>query len=408
MTEKRKISVRKVLQFMVTIIVVAGCAVAVTSASRRQEDKKVKGVNIRVTNEKSCHFLDKEEVTKMLLTRRNVDITSLPLSKVDVHQMERIAQSNPWVDAAEVFVDNAAVLHINISQRVPVLRIFESDGSSYYLDTALKTLPLSLHYTEYVPVVTGVPPLKEDSAGKVLKGQILALSSFIAKDTFWNAQIAEISLNADRQFELVPVLGKHRILIGDTSRLANKFSNLFAFYKKVLNRIGWDKYEVLDLRFNSQVVAAPALAWKAPVDRALSNMNWVKSIVGEDDGKDDAPPAAVTTIPRTPATVTPAAVVPAPVKAAAPVPKPVTVVKNNNVPTAKPVQKSPVVKKPVPQAKPVPKKDAAKPTAKKPTGPTAAKPAAGTAKPTGQATKAKEQQKKEEPRKPKYIYQDNH
>jgi len=28
-------------------------------------------------------------------------------------------------------------------------------------------------------------------------------------------------------------------------------------------------------------VASPSLPWKAPVDRALSNMNWVQTIVGD-------------------------------------------------------------------------------------------------------------------------------
>ncbi|MBS1689581.1 MAG: hypothetical protein JSS96_12715, partial [Bacteroidetes bacterium] len=70
-----------------------------------------------------------------------------------------------------------------------------------------------------------------------------------------------------------------RILLGDTARLAEKFDNLFLFYKNILNRVGWDKYETLDLRFKDQVVASPALPWKAPVDKAMSNMNWVKSII---------------------------------------------------------------------------------------------------------------------------------
>lgn len=417
MSEKRKISVRKVLQFIVTIIVVTGCVVAVMSASRRQEDKHVKAVDIRIRNEHSCRFLDREEVKQLLLIRRHIDPMNMPVGDIDVRQMEAIAKSNPWVDAAEVFVDNAAVLHVNLTQRVPVVRVFSTDGSSYYLDSARQELPLSDRYSHYVSVVTGVPQLRKDSFGNSIRAQILAVSSFIGKDTFWNAQIGEISMNADREFELVPVLGKHRILIGDTSRLADKFSNLFAFYRKVLNRIGWDKYEVLDLRFNGQVLASPALAWKVPVDRALSNMNWVKSIVGEDvkevpPGLNLTPKPAVVSptvvaSPK-PAVAAPAATVvksnnPVQAKPAAAVPTK-TIVKSNNTNPVKPAPKPATARKLPVQAKPVKKEVPRQTTAKKPAA--TSKPA-NTAKPV-QKKPVKEKEKTEQPRKPKYIYQDNH
>jgi cell division protein FtsQ len=75
------------------------------------------------------------------------------------------------------------------------------------------------------------------------------------------------------------VLGRQRIIIGDTARLDEKLQNLLAFYKQVQNKVGWDQYRSIDLRYAGQVVASPALKWKAPVDRAISNINWLKAIM---------------------------------------------------------------------------------------------------------------------------------
>jgi cell division protein FtsQ len=160
-------------------------------------------------------------------------------------------------------------------------------GNSYYMDTALSAMPLSSRYVHYTPVVTNVPPLRDDSAGRALRGQILGLVQFITAHKFWNAQIAQVEMTADRTFELIPVLGKQRILLGDTARLEEKLDNLLAFYRQVLNKVGWDKYETLDLRFAGQVVASPKMAWKAPVDKALSNMSWVKAIMDGATSKDE-------------------------------------------------------------------------------------------------------------------------
>lgn len=278
MNEKRKISGRKVLQVLTTLVLVAATVVAILSASGRQDAARIKNMNVHIRN--SAHkFISEQDVKNMLLTGRHIELTQMPLSKLDVKAMERILQANPWVQEAQVYVDNNRTLQVHVTQRTPLARLFDQTGNSYYLDAALQAMPLSTGYVPYASVVTNVPLLRDDSASKALKGQIVALVQYIEKDNFWNAQISQIMLTDDRAFELVPVLGKQRIVFGDTAQMDRKFHNLFAFYTKVLNRVGWDKYDTLDLRFEGQVVAAPALQWKMPPDRAMSNMNWVKSIM---------------------------------------------------------------------------------------------------------------------------------
>ena len=286
MDSRRKISVRKIIQTLVTLIVVTGGAMAMVSADRLQNGKHIRHVDIRIQNDQVVHFLDKQQLMQMLFADRHLDPAKISLAKLDMHKIEGIAKSNPWVNDAQAYLDNELNLHIQITQRIPVVRIFETDGNSYYLDTALQALPLSGHYVHYTTVVTNVPALRDDSAGRALKGQIIGLVDYVAKHKFWNAQIAQIVLLPDQTFQLIPVLGKQRILLGDTSRLEEKLGHLFEFYRQVLSKVGWDKYETLDLRFEGQVVAAPRLPWKAPVDKALSNMNWVQAIMDEAGKKD--------------------------------------------------------------------------------------------------------------------------
>lgn len=286
-TGKRKISIRKVIQTLVTIVVVAGFSMAVISADRSQSRKKLGNVDIKIRNGEVVHFVDEEEVMNLLFKNRHLDPQDMSLGSLDIHKMENIARSNPWVSDAQVYVDNERNMHIIVTQRVPVVRIFEESGHSYYLDADLKAMPLSEKYVHYTPLITGAPSLREnDSVSRDIKGTMLGLVSYITRSKFWNAQIAQIVINRDRTFELIPILGKQRILLGDTSRVPEKLNNLLAFYQQVENKVGWEKYEVIDLRFKGQVVASPALAWKIPVDRALTNMNWVKAVM-ESAPKDD-------------------------------------------------------------------------------------------------------------------------
>ncbi len=167
-------------------------------------------------------------------------------------------------------------------------------GKNFFRKTARRftliqhnTMPLSGNNIYYTSVITNVPELKTDSQSLVLKKQMISLVRKIQADTFWNTQVSQVVVDSAGMFELVPVLGDQRIIFGDVSNMNEKFNNLFAFYKNVLNHIGWDKYETLDLRFKDQVIASPSLPYKGPVDKAVVNMNWINSIVESEAKKEE-------------------------------------------------------------------------------------------------------------------------
>ena len=286
MKMKRKISIRKILQVFLTIVVSIGCVIAIVSASKIENNKTLTSVAVHFKNDKKYHFIEEKEIMDLAINNRNIDIMHTPISQLDIHSMQQIIMQDPWVAHAQVFIDNNRVLQMYVTQRIPVARIFQKDSKSYYLDGTLSIMPLSNNYIYYTTVVTNVPEMINDSVGWSLRQQIVNVVKTIQADSFWNAQISEVIVDSVGAFELVPVLGDQKILLGDASAMKDKLNNLFSFYKNVLNRIGWDKYETLDLRFKDQVVAAPALPYNGPVDKAVDKMNWINSIV-ETEAKND-------------------------------------------------------------------------------------------------------------------------
>ncbi len=287
MAEQRKISVRKILQMITTIIVSTGCVVAMVSASSIEDEKPVKDVAIHIRNDKKYHFIEQNEIMDLAINHRKINLARTPMSKLDIHGMEKVLLADPWVASAEVYIDNERILHMYVTQRIPVARLFQQDKSSYYIDSTMSIMPLSKNTVYYTTIVTNVPDLLEDSASNALKKRIVTLVRNIQADSFWNAQISQVIVDSAKMFQFIPVLGEQKILFGDLDGMKDKFSNLFAFYKNVLNRIGWDKYETLDLRFKGQVIASPAIPYTGPVDKAAVTMNWINSIV-EVEAKSDS------------------------------------------------------------------------------------------------------------------------
>ena len=253
---------------------------AMLSADKVEQRKNIRNVLISLANDNQSHFTDRQQIMNTLFADRHITPQSLTLSRLDIHQMEGILQSNPWVSNAQIYVDNQRDMHISVTQRVPVLRIFENNGDSYYLDTALQTMPLSEHYTPYLPVITNAPALQNDSAGHSLRAQMLYVSNTISRNKFWASQVAELNMEADHTFSVIPVVGRQRLLLGDTAQLGDKLGNIYAFYAKVLNKIGWDKYDTLDARFANQIVASPALKWESPCGQGIERYELGKSHTG--------------------------------------------------------------------------------------------------------------------------------
>ena len=89
--------------------------------------------------------------------------------------------------------------------------------------------------------------------------ELIRWHSFISTDPFWNSQVAQIDIIADCgtgcwEFEMIPVVGRHVVKLGDGNNIDQKFKRLFAFYEQVLNRTGFDHYKTIDVRFAGQVV----------------------------------------------------------------------------------------------------------------------------------------------------------
>ena len=58
----------------------------------------------------------------------------------------------------------------------------------------------------------------------------------------------------NHEVELYPRVGEHTIVLGTTENFRKKLDNLMIFYKNGLSKTGWNKYSVINLSYNGQIV----------------------------------------------------------------------------------------------------------------------------------------------------------
>jgi len=81
---------------------------------------------------------------------------------------------------------------------------------------------------------------------------LYCLAKYIDSNEFWKAQIQQITVGAD--IELIPSIGKHKIIFGDTQDIDKKFKKLYIFYTRGLSKVGWNTYSEINLKFENNVV----------------------------------------------------------------------------------------------------------------------------------------------------------
>jgi len=258
--------IKKVLNISVYVLAVLGLFISLAFSARESDKVPCSKINISVDNNSGNFFVTNEDVREMILSKGDSLIGS-PITSIPIAVYEHHIATNPSVKRAEVYTKHNGVFAVKIYQREPILRVFNSDGESYYLDKEGSIMPTSDNYTARVPVAGGFIMEKlyamqrhnvvemSDSLKKLsCLDELFELATFIRNDEFWKAQIQQIRVEANGEFTLIPTVGDHHILLGRTDKMEQKFKKLLLFYQKGLNKTGWDQYSHINLKYKDQVI----------------------------------------------------------------------------------------------------------------------------------------------------------
>jgi cell division protein FtsQ len=220
-------------------------------AVRSKEEKLCSGVDIKIGITEQKGFIDEKEVAALIKEIVGHKPQGSAIKQFNLRKTESGLEQNVWIKKAQMFFDNKQLLHVHVEQRIPVARMIEQTGASYYLDSTGFKLPLSKTDRADVPVFTSVPNKMSNSFVK----NIVNMSLCIVKDSFWLAQAAQIDVLPEGKFELYPVVGNHVIELGNASQIENKLNRLKAFYKNVSTKKGFDAYSKINVAYDRQVIA---------------------------------------------------------------------------------------------------------------------------------------------------------
>ena len=201
--------------------------------------------------------VDSAVVTNMLV-EANIYPQGKKMSSIDLEQIVKTISKNPFVSSVDCYGNNNGMevgtsrLCVKIKQMVPLLLVFDSRNERYYVDEAGNIIETDSLFAKNLLVANG------EINRNFVASDLVQLAEFIKNDEFWNSQIEQIYVeydkNKNRVVTLVPRVGEQKIFLGTTDKYDKKLIRLKKFYERGLSVVGWNKYSILNLEYDNQVV----------------------------------------------------------------------------------------------------------------------------------------------------------
>lgn len=191
-------------------------------------------------------FLNVDEI-KAILVKHNIYPLAKPMAAVDVREIEETLCSSPFVNDAQCYKTQSGHVCIELTQRMPLIRIKAANGEDYYIDNNGGVMP-NVKYCSDIIIATG--HINRRYARKVLK----AIGNTIIADKFWQSQVVQLNVLPDGTIEMVPRVGDHIVYLGSPENIKEKLTRLEKFYKYGLSQAGWNKYSYINVAFDNQII----------------------------------------------------------------------------------------------------------------------------------------------------------
>jgi len=257
---------KKYINILFWLIFATYFIVVLSFIFKKEDNALCTSININFLDTIPHKFIIEKDIIDLIDTV-NGKVVGKKLIDINISEIEKKINLQHYVKTSEVYKNINGELNVEILQRKPIVRIINKFGVSFYISNGGIILPISKNYIPRLIVVTGninykptfdtivnVKALQKNNKSTKLINDIFLLSNFIKDNAFLNAQIQQININKKHEFEIVPLVGNHLIILGKIDNYKEKFDKLEAMYKKGFSKKNINQYKEINLKYKEQVV----------------------------------------------------------------------------------------------------------------------------------------------------------
>ncbi len=256
---------KKLIICLLDMLLMGYILLAVTSWNTPEDNHLLCSVvDINISDPNNTGFITRKEIIN-ILQRKAIYPLGLSMDRINPRQIEDYLRTSPFVNTAQCYKTKNGHVNINVTQRMPVIRIMTDRGDDYFLDDQGGIMPNS-QYTSDLIIATG-------AINKVFAQRyITPLAKAIMASEFWRNQIVQINVLPKGGVEIVPRVGQQVIFLGYLPNCQNttvrnrritefankKLKRVEKFYRYGLSQAGWNKYDYINMEFDNQIICRKA------------------------------------------------------------------------------------------------------------------------------------------------------
>ena len=236
---------------------------------KREENIQILNIpEIFIKVEGESAFLTKQELQTRLV-RGGLLPKGLTSERFSPEKVENFIEKMSEVKSVKVYKNIGKTWNVDVVLRVPIARVFNAFNESFYIDAEGYKIGTSNFHTARVIVFNGniLDRLNTESVVQIINNNSLKsirklddmyrISNYVCKDPLFRSLIGQVFVNEQNEFVLIPIVGDQIIEFGTANsegEVKEKFDKLKIFYEKAIPFEGWNKYSVITIKYNGQIV----------------------------------------------------------------------------------------------------------------------------------------------------------
>jgi cell division protein FtsQ len=230
----------------VRLLFIAGLALFLYAFSNHKNEKRAISQIDVLFKGKEGHFVTETDV-KNLVNKNFLNTPFIGKTMLDLNRLEKNVLENELIKRAEVYLTVDGKLKVDVWQKQALGRIIQ-ESSTFYLDEEGQKIPVSINFSERVPVIQG-------KVDKYNQEQLKQMLEIIREDEFLKKDITGIAIDEGGSVLIKSRINNYDIVFGRLEEIDRKLKNYKAFVEYTMHdQIDVNSYKTINLKFTQQVV----------------------------------------------------------------------------------------------------------------------------------------------------------
>lgn len=227
----------------------------------RQEQAGIVCGRLEVNFSDSLHFVSEQDIRDYLDANYGPCVGQR-LDSIRLFRIEEMLESRSAVMRCEAWTTGDGVLHLDITQRAPVLR-FQDGSRGFYVDADGYIFPLHKTFTAPVPVVEGAIPVKlpdgykgeapDEDARRWIAG-VLEMNRIVSGSRAWQRSIRHVRVRPDGDILLTLDGRSEEFIVGRPEDIADKLARIDRYIGLIAPARGEGYYKTVNVKYNKQII----------------------------------------------------------------------------------------------------------------------------------------------------------